>query len=180
MEYDLDVDNLPIQATDIANGRLIPCKRGNNGAVLRDKNGNILLLELVKHRIVAINNTSLKELTMLTLEYNKDVALIHLRCRVTRADSQPEFAYEVDDLVSEFDSVTSEQFAHLLPQATTSWCSSEEEARAELITLVCTAFDTFGTWPQYKDHGYLPGETYEGEETAFPPGVNMYAGGSGS
>lgn len=109
------------------------------------------------------------------LEYNKDSAHVHLRCRITRVDSQQEFAYEVHELISEFDTIWPEQFTHLLPSTTTEWCISEEEARGKLIKLVCDAFDAFSTWPQYTDHAYLPGEVYEGDEVPHPPGSDIFA-----
>ena len=109
------------------------------------------------------------------LEYNNDKAHVSLRCRVTRADSQQEFAYEIHDLESEHDAVWAGQLDHLLPSRLTPWCESEELARKELINMVCAAYDLFSTWPQYEDHGYVPGEVYEDGAKAYPPGVNIHA-----
>ena len=109
-----------------------------------------------------------------TLEYNKDVAHVRLRCRITRVDSQQEFAYEVLDLDSEFDAVWAEQVEYLFPDRSTTWCGSEEEARKELIRMVTEAYDMFNSWPQYKGHAYLPNAVYHGEEQAYPPGVDIH------
>lgn len=109
------------------------------------------------------------------LEYNKDKARVQLSAKITRADSAQEFSYDVLELISEFDSVWKEQSQYLLSQAPTEWFSSEPEARAALIKCVTNAFDNFNGWPQYANRAYIPGETYEGNEVAFPPGVNPRA-----
>lgn len=115
------------------------------------------------------------------LSYGPDSVHIYLAARVSSATSAPEYAYMIAKFNSEFDSFFLEQAEYFFPgfnqagEATVGWFSSEEEARKATIEKVVEVFNEFNTWPQYRDHGYVPGEEYTGSEAPVPPGMDPFA-----
>lgn len=114
------------------------------------------------------------------LYYGPDCAHVSLSMRISSATSAPEFCYVVKKLQSEFDTLQDNQADYFLPGilkggAQLKWRSTEEETRKDLVKTVVNVFNEFNTWPQYLDHGYLPGEEYSGKAVAYPPGQDPRA-----
>jgi hypothetical protein len=111
------------------------------------------------------------------VKYNECRAFITLEASLVRG-SNPTYLYSVEFIDTKHgNAIMFPQLEYLIGNSEfklSQPASTEQEARQLAYDKIISIIDEFNTWPQYRDHAYLPGETYDGDETPTAPGENPW------